>query len=179
VGALINLSWVGFWIYWLTQARHAKPSRRDHRHLSRTNAVIYIIMVMTSLFFLTHERHAPHGPRVVGLVLVWCGFALAIAARRHLRTNWGRPMSQRVDPELITSGPYRYVRHPIYSGMLVALIGTAIGVNYWLGVSTLLIGYFFVIAMQSEEEFLRVQFPDAYSTYAATTPRLFPHLFHR
>ena len=57
------------------------------------------------------------------------GIGLAIWARIHLGRNWGMPTSQKADPELVTTGPYRFVRHPIYTGLLVALLGTALAVG--------------------------------------------------
>ena len=61
------------------------------------------------------------------------GLALAVWARVYLGRNWGMPMSRRADPELVTTGPYRRVRHPIYSGLILAMAGTAIAVSlYWL-----------------------------------------------
>jgi protein-S-isoprenylcysteine O-methyltransferase Ste14 len=63
----------------------------------------------------------------IGAVLFACGIALAVWARLHLGRNWGMPMTQRAEPELVTSGPYRFVRHPIYSGLLTAMLGDRAG----------------------------------------------------
>ena len=57
------------------------------------------------------------------------GLGFAIWARRALGHNWGTPMSQKYEPELVTSGPYWMVRHPIYSGILVAGLGTAVALT--------------------------------------------------
>ena len=81
---------------------------------------------------------------VIGAALFACGIALAVWARLHLGRNWGMPMTQRAEPELVTSGPYRFVRHPIYSGLLTAMLGTVL-VNNLLGliVVAVLIAYFY------------------------------------
>jgi len=63
---------------------------------------------------------------VIGALLFACGIALAVWARLHLGRNWGMLMTQRAEPELVTSGPYSFVRHPIYSGLLTAMLGTAL-----------------------------------------------------
>ena len=63
---------------------------------------------------------------VIGTLVFACGIGLAVWARLHLGRNWGMPMTQRAEPELVTSGPYRFVRHPIYSGLLAAMLGTAL-----------------------------------------------------
>ena len=67
-----------------------------------------------------------------GVALCLLGFGLAINARRHLGRNWGTPMSRKEQPELVTSGPYALIRHPIYTGLILAMLGSAIGVNvFW------------------------------------------------
>ena len=69
----------------------------------------------------------------VGMVLFLTGLGLAVWARVHLGRNWGTPMCEKVDAELVTSGPYRYIRNPIYSGIILAAIGTAVAISwYWL-----------------------------------------------
>ena len=69
----------------------------------------------------------------IGLVLFALGLAFAIWARVHIGRNWGTPMTQKDEPELVTSGPYHLVRHPIYAGILVAGAGTAVALNWlWL-----------------------------------------------
>jgi len=82
------------------------------------------------------------------------GLALAVWARLYLGRNWGMPMSQKADPELVTTGPYRRVRHPIYSGIILAMIGTTIAVSlYWL-VAVVLIGAYFTYSAITEERFM-------------------------
>lgn len=85
-------------------------------------------------------------------------------------------MSQRAEPELVTSGPYRLVRHPIYTGLLVAMLGTAL-VNSLFGliVVALLAGYFYYCGTV-EERNLAVTFPAAYPEYKSRTKMLIPYL---
>ena len=69
----------------------------------------------------------------IGLALFLAGLAVAIWARVHLGRNWGMPMSEKADAELVTTGPYRWIRNPIYSGLILAMIGTALAVSAeWL-----------------------------------------------
>jgi protein-S-isoprenylcysteine O-methyltransferase Ste14 len=69
----------------------------------------------------------------LGLLLFALGLGFAIWARQHIGRNWGTPMSKKVEPELVTSGPYQLVRHPIYSGILLAGVGTAVALSWmWL-----------------------------------------------
>jgi protein-S-isoprenylcysteine O-methyltransferase Ste14 len=112
----------------------------------------------------------------IGAFLFACGIALAVWARLNLGRNWGMPTSQRVDPELVTSGPYRVVRHPIYSGLLTAMLGTAL-VNNLLGliVVALLVAYFYYCGTV-EERNLTATFPKAYPEYRSRTKMLIPFL---
>ena len=87
------------------------------------------------------------------------------------------PMTERTEPELVTSGPYRYVRHPIYTGMILAFIGTALAVDYaWL-IVLVIGGMYFIYSALHEEKFLKQQFPTQYPEYMQRSKMLVPFLF--
>lgn len=87
------------------------------------------------------------------------------------------PMSEKADPELVTTGPYRSVRHPIYSGIILAMIGTAIAVSlYWL-IAVALIGAYFIYSAVMEERHMASVFPDAYPKYKRSTKMMIPFTF--
>jgi protein-S-isoprenylcysteine O-methyltransferase Ste14 len=110
----------------------------------------------------------------VGLVLFAGGLAFAVWARLHIGRNWGTPMTRKNEPELVTSGPYRLVRHPIYSGILVAGVGTALALSWvWLVVVGLA-GVYFLYSATVEERYLTEQFPDVYPRYKRSTKMLVP-----
>ena len=113
----------------------------------------------------------------VGLALLVAGLGVAVCARINLVRNWGTPMSEKVDTEFVTTGPYRLVRHPIYSGLIIAVIGTALAVApiMLVGVA-LLCGYFVWSATAEERTMLRL-FPDRYASYKQRTRMLVPFLF--
>ena len=109
-----------------------------------------------------------------GLVLCLAGFLFAIWARLYLGGNWGVPMSLREQHELVTTGPYARVRHPIYSGLLLAGLGTVLTLGMqWLP-AMVLVGVFFVLSARTEEKMLSEQFPDAYPSYRRRTKMLIP-----
>jgi protein-S-isoprenylcysteine O-methyltransferase Ste14 len=111
---------------------------------------------------------------VVGMVVLVCGMGLAVWARIYLGRNWGMPMTQKTEPELVSSGPYRFVRHPIYSGLLLAILGTALATNiYWL-IALGILGIYFVYSARVEERLLTTSFPAAYPAYRARTKMLIP-----
>jgi protein-S-isoprenylcysteine O-methyltransferase Ste14 len=92
----------------------------------------------------------------------------------HIGRNWGTPMTQKNDPELVTSGPYRLVRHPIYSGILSAGVGTAVALS-WIGLTAIaLIGIYFLYSARVEERYMDTRFPDAYPAYKRSTKMLVP-----
>jgi protein-S-isoprenylcysteine O-methyltransferase Ste14 len=102
------------------------------------------------------------------------GLGLAIFARINLGRNWGAPMSRKQEPELVTSGPYAVIRHPIYSGIMLAMLGSAMGQSavWWL----LLICYgaYFIYSARRKEEFMSAQFGEAYRAYRRRTRMLMP-----
>jgi protein-S-isoprenylcysteine O-methyltransferase Ste14 len=113
----------------------------------------------------------------IGILLFLSGLALAIWARLYLGRNWGMPMSLKQDPELITSGPYHFIRHPIYAGILLALLGSALGGSvYWLIILIVMCTYF-IYSATVEEKIMLNQFPKIYSTYKKQTKMLIPFVF--
>ena len=111
----------------------------------------------------------------VGAALCVAGCAFAIWARFSLGRSWGMPMTRHAAPELVTTGPYRFVRHPIYTGILFMLVGTSL--VYWLaaGPSLAFIGYF-VYSARREESDMERQFPDTYPAYKRHSKMLIPFL---
>jgi protein-S-isoprenylcysteine O-methyltransferase Ste14 len=94
----------------------------------------------------------------------------------HIGRNWGTPMTQKNEPELVTSGPYRLVRHPIYSGIILAGIGTALGLSWFWLIAVVLAGVYFIYSATVEERYLTEQFPDEYPAYKRSTKMLVPYL---
>ena len=83
-------------------------------------------------------------------------------------------MTQKVDPQLVTSGPYRWIRHPIYSGILVAGVGSALALDWTWLIAVLLAGVYFGYAATVEERYLSDRFPDVYPGYQHSTKMLVP-----
>ncbi len=113
----------------------------------------------------------------IGLAIFVLGLALAVWARLYIGRNWGMPMSRKDDPELVTTGPYHTVRHPIYSGIILGMIGTAIAVSwYWL-IAAAAMGAYFGFSAVAEERYMAGQFPDTYPEYKQSTKMLVPFIF--
>jgi len=172
----IGGAWIVFWIYWLASASVSKQSVAGGWRTRLTGVSVVGVFIISGV--LRGSGLAVHSVilAAIGAVLFACGIALAVWARRHLGRNWGMPMTQRAEPELVTSGPYRFVRHPIYSGLLVAMLGTAL-VDNLLGliVVAVLVAYFYYCGTV-EERNLTATFPNAYPEYASRTKMLIPFL---
>ena len=180
VELVFAVGWAAFWIYWLTAAFSMKRGRVAWSREARIRVVLVILIVLFArLGVFRGGHHVQTDPwlAAVGLILFGLGLSFAIWARVHLGRNWGTPMTQKNEPELVTSGPYRMVRHPIYSGILLATIGTAVALNWrWLAVVALAAIYF-VYSATVEERYLAEQFPDSYAAYKRSTKMLVPFVF--
>ena len=112
-----------------------------------------------------------------GAALVGLGLGFAVWARVHLAGNWSGTVTLKQDHSLTRSGPYRLARHPIYTGILLAVLGSAISEAEWRGYVALgLIALSFLHKIVVEERFLTAQFGDAYARYRAEVPALIPWL---
>ena len=110
---------------------------------------------------------------VTGWVLCMLGIGLAILARAYLGPNWGGPLSSR-DSELITTGPYALARHPLYGGLLLAMLGSAIGQSLLWLLPLVVYGPQFIRSARREEALLIGQFPESYPAYMKRTRMLLP-----
>jgi protein-S-isoprenylcysteine O-methyltransferase Ste14 len=172
----IGYAWIIFWIYWLVSASASKESVRGGWRTRLAGVSVVGVFLIAGV--LRGGSLAVHSLvlAVIGALLFACGIALAVWARLHLGRNWGMPTSQRAEPELVTSGPYRFIRHPIYSGLLTAMLGTAL-VDNLLGliVVAVLVAYFYYCGTV-EERNLSATFPTAYPEYRSKTKMLIPFL---
>ncbi len=165
--------WGVFWVGWLIAAFTAKQGSRGGR--VRAPGLLVITGIVLVRVFRTNTLAVHSVPvRVLGMVILVAGLGLAVWARIYLGRNWGMPMTQKAEPELVTSGPYRFVRHPIYSGILLGVLGTALATNiYWL-IALALGGAYFIYSATVEERLLTSTFPDAYPAYREHTKMLIP-----
>ncbi len=170
----IPVVWVLFSIYWLISAAGAKESSRTRR--TRPPGLLIIVLGFVLLRIFRADALTVHNPilQTVGAILLVCGLGLAVWARIYLGRNWGMPMTQKDEPELVTSGPYHFVRHPIYSGILLALLGTSLATEiYWL-ISLGVMGVYFIYSARVEEKIMTTSFPATYPSYRLKTKMLIP-----
>jgi protein-S-isoprenylcysteine O-methyltransferase Ste14 len=178
VGLVFAVGWGVFWLYWLVAAFSMKRARLAWSRELRIRALILVaaIVLVRVGAFRGHGVNTDPWLAGLGLALFALGLGFAIWARIHIGRNWGTPMMERAEPELVTSGPYRLVRHPIYSGILVAGIGTALALSWWWLTAVALAGVYFLYSARVEERYLTDEFPDTYPTYKRSTKILLPFI---
>ncbi len=173
------VGWAAFWLYWLVAAASMKRGRVPWSRELGIRAVIAVVVILLIRVGALRDRglNTDPGRAGLGLVLFAVGLGFAIWARVHIGRNWGSPMTQKVEPELVTSGPYHLVRHPIYSGILVAGVGTAVALSWLWLIAVGLAGVYFVYSATVEERYMTRMFPDTYPVYKSSTKMLVPFIF--
>ena len=161
----------------MTAKRAAQSRVRQFVGLRVALFVILILVSRSGAFKGHHTIVSNPTLQGIGTVLFLIGLGLALWARVYLGRNWGTPMSEKVDAELVTTGPYRYIRNPIYSGLILAAIGTAVAVSwYWL-VAVVFMGAYFIYSATVEEHIMERLFPNDYPAYKRSTKMLIPFMF--
>ncbi len=178
VELVFAVGWAAFGLYWLVAAFSMKRGRVPWSRELRIRAVIAVVVILLIRLgtFRGHGLNADPWRAGIGLVLFALGLAFAIWARIHIGRNWGMPMTQKAEPELVTSGPYRLVRHPIYSGILAAGVGTAVALDWLWLTAVALAGVYFLYSATVEERYMADQFPDEYPVYKRSTKLLVPFI---
>lgn len=171
----IAIGWVAFFIGWLLSATTAKESVGRPRGGARgLTAICAALLIRFGHFGGLNTRSPILG--AIGAVLSVMGLAVAIWARIHLGRNWGMPMTQRAEPELVTSGPYAVVRHPIYTGLLLAIVGSSLAINVIGLLLAVVLGANFYHSAIVEERNMAAAFPSEYPKYRARTKLMLPFL---
>lgn len=179
---VIIACWIIFWLYWLISAFGTKKNVTPRiKQFIAVRLGIFVLAVI--LFRFLNVQNYSFENRVittndvilaVGFIIFISGLLLAVWARVYLGKNWGMPMTQKQNPELVTAGPYKYIRHPIYTGILVAMLGAAIASSiFWFIIFAITAMYFIYNAI-GEEKIMMKQFPKAYLDYKSKTKMLIP-----
>ena len=113
----------------------------------------------------------------VGSAITMGGLLFSIWARNHLGNNWSQAVTIKEGHELITSGPYAIVRHPIYTGLLLAFLGSAIALGKWRGLLAVVL-VFAVLwhKLRLEEKWMRAKFGNSYESYSQRVKALLPFI---
>ena len=182
---LIGLLWIGWAVYWIIAARHNLTNRRTESLLTGASYRVLLIIGILLLALPVHSQTLldafvwpPSALMVtIGLAMTIIGLAIAVWARRHLGRYWSGRITLKVDHRVIQTGPYALVRHPIYSGILLALFGTVITigtVQSCLGLAMMFLS--FVRKLTLEERWLCTDLGSEYEEYRHRVKALIPYL---
>src|SRR3984957_11654607 len=177
--------WLAFILYWRIKADGAKTTQRLEPRAPRILRVLTFLVVIVLCSTTPNPlpwlflKLWPPGiwPFCIGAAIAIAGVLFAVWAREHLGSNWSSAVTIKQGHELITTGPYAVVRHPIYTGILIGFLGMAIAISEVRGfIDFGLIFLAFWIKLRMEEQWMRAQFGEVYSTYARRTAALVPYL---
>ena len=177
---LVRDAWAAIGIAWLLGAIRSKPAVRTG---SRKIRIVELCFLAVSFFLLFQqppwrELPMPLAAKWFGVILTFVGAALAIWARYILGGNWSASVTVKRDHTLICNGPYAMVRHPIYTGLLLAALGAAIAFADLKGfLAPPLLAFAWRRKSLVEEEFMRSEFGPAYTDYATRVKALIPFVW--
>jgi protein-S-isoprenylcysteine O-methyltransferase Ste14 len=183
---IIPVCWILFCVIWLLAAASSKRSIYRESGVRRLR---YWILLLLAFFLLTRRLRLPDplDVRIIPAteVVQWMAGTLCIAglgfcvwARATLGRNWSGTIPLKEGHELIERGPYRLVRHPIYTGMMVMILATAITFGHLGGLVSVILAFVsFWIKLGEEEKLMLQQFPDQYGSYQQRVKRIIPFVF--
>jgi len=180
---LATVAWVIFLVYWFVSARKLKSVKKREPRGERLvqialMATAYILMFNDQMSFgWLSRRFIEVSPSIgkFGLAVTVAGIGFAIWARRHLGENWSATVTLKEGHELISSGPYRHIRHPIYTGMLLAFVGTALALGEYralISVGIVLVAFY--AKAKKEERFLAQEFGEKFREHSRRTGMFLP-----
>jgi protein-S-isoprenylcysteine O-methyltransferase Ste14 len=186
--AVVAVAWIAFALVFLVRIRSLGSLLRSRARSRDRRALLGLVLQLVG-YLIVRAGLRPGSASFLGLrsagrvvvallagLLLASSVALAFAAARRLGKQWSLAARVAEGHELITTGAYRLVRHPIYTAMFGMLLGTALAVSTWwallAGSAVFLAGT--SIRIRVEERLLTAEFGDAYRNYAATVPALIP-----
>ena len=175
--------WVAWILYWWVASRGAKPTQRRESALSRAGHIVpltiavWLLAAARAPFAALNEPIFPRTPGLyaAGVAVTALGLAFSVWARVHIADNWSATVTIKKDHRLVRDGPYRYVRHPIYTGILLGFVGSAIARDEWRAVLAVAIAFAALWRkLRLEERWLTETFGDEYRRYREQVRALIP-----
>ncbi len=181
---LFPAMWLAWMAYWGLSARHLKATERKEPAVSRLLHVVPLALAVVLLLVprvpvpLLNDPLFSWAPWQfwAAAIVVAAGLLFTVWARVHLGTNWSGFVTIKHGHELVMTGPYAIVRHPIYTGLLLAFVGSAMARGEWRGViAVVLAGSALWRKLRFEERWMRERFGERYDAYARRVPALVPY----
>lgn len=180
---IVNASWMVLFAVWLvfmfTNKRTRERDRPGSQIWYRVPTLLSYLLMFTSTLWIGALRKTwiARGPveENVGAALTVIGVAIAIWARLSIGRNWSGVVTVKEEHQLVRVGPYSWVRHPIYTGLITAMVGTAFINRHWAGV--LAVGMMtaaFVVKSRIEERYMVRTFGSLYEEYRAHSGAFLP-----
>ena len=183
----LRICWIIVILIWISGAIGAKSASQKESFTKRF--VLYVLPILIALYLLgpgewfghtwLRENFVAHSNLVGIIALVICiiGVIIAVWARFTLGRNWSLSVQLKKDHQLVTNGPYSQIRHPIYTGILLMLVGNVLIVGDYRGFLALAIVFVsFWYKLKKEERWMLENFGEAYRTYYSRTSALFPKI---
>jgi protein-S-isoprenylcysteine O-methyltransferase Ste14 len=179
---IVAACWGVLLVVWfvLALALGRRSGHRSTRAWLLRFAVVAVLVV--AAYLLTRGRPPPvfveptRGVAVIGAALCVAGLGFALWSRITMGRHWAMPIAEREESDLVSTGPFAYVRHPIYTGVIAMLIGSALNVpGSYAEVLTAIISLI-VLARKEEREMLQL-LPRVYPPYLERTKRFVPFVF--
>jgi protein-S-isoprenylcysteine O-methyltransferase Ste14 len=177
--------WFSYLVYWQAMSANVKVTERSESGPSRLTrlvsllcAAMLLLLPSVPLPFL-NERFLPLGASYfwIGAAVTAGGLLFSVWGRRHLGKNWSQAVTVKKDHELITSGPYALVRHPIYAGLLLGFLGSAVARGEWRGLLAVALVFAALWRkLRLEEKWMRAEFGETYEAYSRRVAALVPYI---
>lgn len=177
--------WVVWFVFWRFAARGVKPALQQESLGSRLSYLLPMLIVFVLMMW--QDWPGWLGAQLfdggwtdywISVALIVMGLAWTVWARKALGDNWSGRVTLKSGHELVRSGPYRWVRHPVYMGALLALLGSALA----SGKLSAMLGFLLAIAalvykLRIEERWMSAQFGDQYRNYQSASWALLPFVY--
>jgi protein-S-isoprenylcysteine O-methyltransferase Ste14 len=177
---LIYASWAVLVVYLIVAAKGAKRDTQDHLLQSLGLAVaILAAFLLPHLAMFQFVNFAPVNAvaSTIGVIVTAAGIAFFVWGRQQLGRNWSQTVSAKEGHELVATGPYRHVRHPMYAGGIVACVGSAIVAGGAFVFLLIFLTPIFIWRAGAEDRLLARQFPNEFAAYKARTKALIPFVW--
>ena len=183
---IITACWILFSVIWLLAAAATK---RTIYHENGVRRLRYLILLVVAFLLLTKRYRLPYPLNVriipatgtvewIAAILCLAGLAFCLWARATLGRNWSGTITLKEGHELIERGPYRFVRHPIYTGLTAMFLATSIAFGHVGGLVAVILAFAsFWIKWSEEEKLMRQHFPEQYRSYEQRVKRIVPFVF--
>ena len=191
-GRVILVSWAAFLLVWLGLSFFVKRDVRGGRSARAYQARVLVLAILVIVVIRSSHRHRSGASFfsnrlslfVPSLALLWIGaactavgIAIAIWARLYIGRNWSPRPAVKEEHELVTGGPYAFVRHPIYSGIILAALGAALTGTVFGAILLIFAAGLFISRVAREERIMLELFPGAYPPYQLRTKKLIPFVW--